>query len=200
MQYFVPFAQVPGPPAGVGTGPQVRGLLVRTSIEADSLVAPIRRVVVEGRTDLPFVEVRPYTALLERQMRPWRLGAALLSHFGVLALSVAGMGLYAVFTHAIAERRREMAIRIAIGAPPARVLGMILREASGLAGVGVACGCALAVAVGRWLQSMLVDTAPSDPIVLGAAGVLMLLVTGIATFLPARTASRADPTVLLKAE
>jgi putative ABC transport system permease protein len=200
MQYFVPFGQVPGPPAGVGAGPQVRGLLVRTRIEADSLVAPIRRVVVEGRTDLPFVEVRPYTALLERQMRPWRLGAALLSLFGVLALSVAGMGLYAVFTHAIAERRREMAIRIAIGAPPARVLGMILREASRLAVVGIACGCALAVAAGRWLQSMLVDTAPSDPLVLGAAGVLMLLVAAIATFLPARTASRADPTVLLKAE
>ena len=93
-----------------------------------------------------------------------------------------------------------MAIRIAIGAPPARVLGMILREAGGLAVAGVACGCALAVVAGRSLQSMLVGTAPSDPVVLGAAGVLMLLVAGLATFLPARTASRADPTVLLRAE
>jgi putative ABC transport system permease protein len=200
MQYYVPFTQVPGPPAAVGQGPQIRGLLVRTSTEADSLVAPIRRAVIDGRTDLPFVEVRPYTALLERQMRPWRLGTALLTLFGLLALSVAGMGLYAVFAHAITERRREMAIRIAIGAPPARVLGMILREAGGLAVVGVACGCALAVVAGRSLQSMLVGTAPSDPVVLGAAGVLMLLVAGLATFLPARTASRADPTSLLRAE
>ncbi len=144
--------------------------------------------------------MRPYTDLLERQMRPWRLGTALLSLFGALALSVAGIGLYAVFAHAIAERRREMAIRIAIGAQPGRVLGMILREACRLAAVGVLCGCALAVVAGRWLQSMLVGTAPSDPIVLGAAAVLMLFVAGLATFLPARTASRADPTALLRAE
>jgi putative ABC transport system permease protein len=200
MQYYVPFGQVPGPPAGLSAGPQIRGLLVRTRAEADNLVAPIRRAVVDGRADLPFVEVRPYTALLEWQMRPWRLGTLLLSLFGVLALSVAGMGLYAVFAHAIAERRREMAIRIAIGAPPARVLGMILREAGRLAVVGIACGCALAVVTGRWLQSMLVGIAPSDPIVLGGAGVLMLLVAGLATFLPARSASRADPTAILRAE
>ena len=200
MQYFVPFSQVPGPPAGVGAGPGIQGLLIRTSVAADSLIAPIRRAVVDGRTDLPFVEVRPYKDLLARQMQPWRLGTALLSLFGVLALSVAGIGLYAVFAHAIAERRREMAIRIAIGAQPGRVLGMILREACRLAAVGVLCGCALAVVAGRWLQSMLVGTAPSDPAVLGAAAALMLLVAALATFLPARTASRADPTALLRAE
>jgi hypothetical protein len=200
MQYFVPFSQVPGPPAGVGPGPGIQGLLIRTAVGVESLISPIRRAVVDGRTDLPFVEVRPYTDLLARQMRPWRLGTALLSLFGVLALSVAGIGLYAVFAHAIAERRREMAIRIAIGAPPARVLGMILREACRLAAAGVLCGCALAVLAGRWLQSMLVGTAPSDPIVLGAAAILMLTVAAMASFLPARAASRSDPTALLRAE
>ena len=70
-------------------------------------------------------------------MRPWRMGTALLSLFGALALGVAGVGLYAVFAHAIAERRREMAIRIAIGAQPGRVLAMILREAGRLAAAGV---------------------------------------------------------------
>ena len=200
MQYFVPFSQVPGPPAGVGQGPAVQGLLVRTRTEAAGLIAPIRRAVLDGRTDLPFVEVRPYSALLERQMRPWRLGTALLSLLGALALGVAGLGLYAVFAHAIAERRREMAIRIAVGAQPGRVLAMILREAVRLAAVGVLCGCALAVVAGRWLESMLVGTAPSDPVVLGAAAVVMLCVAGVATFLPARAASRADPTALLRAE
>ncbi len=200
MQYFVPFSQVPGPPAGVGPGPGIQGLLIRTSLVADSLITPLRRAVVDGRTDLPFVEVRPYKDLLARQMRPWRLGTALLSLFGVLALSVAGIGLYAVFAHAIAERRREMAIRIAIGAQPGRVRGMILREACRLAAIGVLCGCALAVVAGRWLQSMLVGTAPSDPIVLGAAAILMLFVAALASFLPARTASRSDPTALLRSE
>ena len=81
---------------------------------------PSAAQVLDGRADLPFVEVQPYADLLERQMRPWRLGTALLSLFGVLALSVAGIGLFAVFTHAIAERRREMAIRLALARGPTR--------------------------------------------------------------------------------
>ncbi len=122
MQYFVPLSQVPGPPAGVGPPPGVQGLLVRTRGAAEDLIAPIRRAVLNGRADLPFVEVRPYRDLLERQMRPWSRGTALLTLFGALALTVSGVGLYAVFAHVIAERRREMAIRIAIGAQPARVV------------------------------------------------------------------------------
>ena len=200
MQYFVPLSQVPGPPAGVGPPPGVQGLLVRTKGAAEDLITPIRRAVLNGRADLPFVEVRPYRDLLERQMRPWSRGTALLTLFGALALSVSGVGLYAVFAHVIAERRREMAIRIAIGAQPARVVRMILRDACRSAAAGVVCGSALAVVAGRWLQSMLVGTVPSDPLVLGAAGFLMIIVAGLATFIPARTASRADPTSLLRAE
>jgi hypothetical protein len=200
MQSYVPLSQVPGPPAGVGPPPGVQGLLVRTKGAADDLMTPLRRAVLSGRADLPFVEVRAYRDLLERQMRPWSRGTALLTLFSVLALSVSGVGLYAVFAHVIAERRREMAIRIAIGAHPARVVRMILRDACRSAAAGVVCGSALAVVAGRWLQSMLVGTVPSDPLVLAAAGFLMLIVAGLATFIPARTASRADPTLLLRAE
>ena len=200
MQYYVPLSQVPGPPASVGPPPGVQGLLVRTKGAAEDLITPIRRAVLNGRADLPFVEVRPYRDLLERQMRPWSRGTALLTLFGALALSVSAIGLYAVFAHVIAERRREMAIRIAIGAQPARVVRMILRDACRSAAAGVVCGAALVVVAGRWLQSMLVGTVPSDPLVLGAAGFLMIIVAGIATFIPARTASRADPTSLLRAE
>ena len=200
MQYFVPQAQVPGPPAGVGPGPGVQGLLVRANMDVDALVAPIRRAVLNGRTDLPFVEVRAYADLLQQQMRPWRLGTTLLTLFGVLALGVAGTGLYAVFAHAIAERRQEMAIRIAIGAHPRRVLAMILAESGRVAALGVLSGCVLAVVAGRGLQSMLVGIAPSDPLVLGLAAVVMLAVAVAATLLPARAAARADPTSLLRAE
>jgi len=200
MQYFVPQSQVPGPPAGVGPGPGVQGLLVRANGDVASLIAPLRRAVLNGRTDLPFVEVRPYADLLRQQMRPWRLGTTLLTLFGALALGVAAAGLYAVFAHAIAQRRHEMAIRIAIGAHPGRVLTMVLRESGRVAMLGVLCGCALAVVSGRWLQSMLVGIAPSDPLVLAMAAGVMLVVAIVATLLPARAAARADPTTLLRAE
>jgi ABC-type antimicrobial peptide transport system permease subunit len=178
----------------------VQGLLVRANVDASALIAPIRRAVLNGRTDLPFVEVRPYADLLRQQMRPWRLGATLLTLFGVLTLGVAATGLYAVFAHAIRERRQEMAIRIAIGAHPSRVLAMILAESFRLAALGVLCGSALAIVAGRWVQSLLVGVTASDPAVLGVSAALMLVVAIVATLMPARAAAKTDPTALLRAE
>ena len=200
MQYFVPFSQVPPPPAGVGPGPGIQGLLLRTTAGPDVLAAPIRRVVIDGRIDLPFLQVRRYAELFERQMRPWRQGTALLSLFGALALGVAAVGLYASFAHSVGERRREMAIRLALGARPRAVLVMIQREAAGVALAGALCGCFAAILGGRWVESMLFGTAPADPLVLGSAALLMLAVSALATFVPARSASRTDPCSILRAE
>jgi predicted permease len=197
MQYFVPFSQVP---TASGQGPGVQGLLLRTAIGPEALAGPIRRIVLDGRTDLPFLQVRRYSELLESQIRPWRRGAALLALFGSLALGVAGVGIYAAFAHSVAERRRELAIRLAIGARGVGVLLMILREAVALALAGVIIGCAVAAVGGRWVSSMLFGTSPSDPIALGCAALIMVAVSTIATFLPARSASKTDPSTLLRAE
>jgi ABC-type antimicrobial peptide transport system permease subunit len=199
MQYYVPFSQVPPPPMG-GSGPRIQGLMLRAPAGPEALAAPIRRIVTGGRADLPFLQVRRYPDLLERQMRPWRQGTTLFAMFGALALAVAAVGLYAAFAHSVGERRREMAVRLAIGARPRRVLLLILREAGVLAGTGIAAGIALAVAGGRWLESMLFRTAPSDPLVLAAAAALMLAIAAAATWLPARLAARTDPASLLRAE
>ena len=201
MQYFLPFSQAHiGPPFAPG-GPRIQGLLLRTTgPPIESIEGAIRRLVVDGRTDLPFLRVRPYTELMEPQIRPWRNGTALLALFSGLALVVAAIGLYAAFAHSVGERRREMAVRIAIGARPGGVLLMILREATMLAFGGILCGSVAAMIAARWVQSMLFGTSGSDPLVLGAAAALMLLVAALATFLPARTASHADPSALLRAE
>jgi predicted permease len=201
MQYFVPYSQVPPPPGFTGASErEVWGLLVRASAGAESLASPIRRLVVGGRTDVGFLTVRPYTQLLDRQIRPWRLGSILLALFGALALGIAAIGLYAAFAHSVGQRRREMAIRIAIGARPARVLAMILRESATLAVGGVLCGVATAFIVSRWVQSMLFGIVPTDPAVLTAAALVMVMVAAVATYLPARTAARTDPNSLLRAE
>jgi predicted permease len=200
MQYYVPMSQVPDPPGGIEPGPRVAGLLVRTVEDPSNLIVPLRRLVVNGRANIPYVRVRPYVELLERQVQPWRLGATLLAMFSALAIAVAAIGLYAAFAHAVLERRREMAIRVAIGASPARVVGMILREALRLTAVGIVAGTAGAVMAGRSVQSILYGIVPADPLVLGGAAAAMLVVVAIATSLPARTASRADPNSLLRAE
>jgi hypothetical protein len=199
MQYFVPLAQVPRPPF-MPPDPMVRGLLLRTTVGADVLAPSIRRLIVAGRTDLPFLRVVPYRQLLEPQLRPWRMATTLLLLFGALALGVAAIGLYAAFAHAAGERRHEMAIRLALGANPAGIQRMVLREGLTIASIGVVAGAIAAAIAGRWAQALLFETAPSDPIVLGSAAALMLLVVIAATLPPARSASRADPLALLKAE
>lgn len=199
MQYFVPFSQVPYPPF-ISDRPRAHGLLLKVGAGHDALVQPIRRAVIGSRQDLPFLRVVPYSELLEPQLRPWRTASMLLALFSTLALIVSTVGLYATFAHAVAERRHEMAIRLAIGARPDRVRWMVLREALALAAYGAAAGCVAAVFGGRWVESLLFQTEASDPFVLGAAAVVMLIVAAGATFLPARAAARADPNALLKAE
>jgi len=198
MQYYVPFSQVPYPPFMPDDGLRVSGLLVRPHRITASLITTIRKLIVADRTDLPFVEIRPYSQVLDRQMRPWRSGTTLLVLFSALAVLVASIGLYATFAYAVAERRREMAIRLAVGARPATILAMVLREALLLAMVGAVGGCAAAVGAGRLIASLLYGTKPSDPLVLGAAVAAMVVIALLATLLPARTAARSDPSVLLR--
>jgi putative ABC transport system permease protein len=198
MQYFVPFSQVPFPPFMPEERTPIRGLMLRVNGDADAMAPIVRRTVIGDRTDLPFVRVQPYTAMLERQLRPWTMGATLLGLFSALAVLVAAMGLFAAFAHTVGERRREMAIRMAVGARPATVLALVLREASIIAIVGATIGCAAAVGAGRWLESLMYGTRASDPLVLGTAATVMLLVALLATLRPARTASRSDPAVLLR--
>lgn len=198
MQYFVPFSQVPVPPFVPNPDRGAWGLLLRVDRDAASVASAVRRAVVGNRTEVPFVRVRDYTQLLERQMRPWRLGTVLLGLFSALALGVGAVGLYAAFAYAVAVRRREMAIRLALGARPRRVVTLVLREALVLVSAGIVAGCATAVAGGRWLQSLLYDTSHTDPIVLGGAALVMLATALVATLMPARTASKADPASLLR--
>ncbi len=199
MQYFVPFSQVPTPPFAPNPT-KIRGLLLKADGRVPGLLSAIRRAVVSGQAGLPYLRVRPYAELLETQMRPWSMGTRLLGLFSTLALAVAAIGIFAAFAHAVAERRREMAIRLAVGARPAEVLGMVLGEALFVAAGGVAIGGFSAVLGARGMRSMLFATEPFDPLVIAASSGLMLLMAALATFAPAREASKLDPSVLLRSE
>jgi hypothetical protein len=198
LQYYVPFSQIPGPPAGIPSGPTVGALLVRTSVDAGTMTAAIRRAVVASRTDLPFLNVRTYGSIVDERLRPWRLGTLLLGMFATLAVAVAAVGVFATMAHAVAERRREMAIRLAVGARRGSVMALVLRDAIRVALAGIVVGAAAAAVGGRWIASLLYGTSQTDPIVLGAAGVFLLVVVLLAAFVPARQASLAEPGVLLR--
>ena len=158
----------------------------------------VRRLVTAGHVDLPYVRVRSYAELFDRQLRPWRVGTTLLMIFSTLAVGIASVGLYAAFAHAVTLRRREIAIRIAIGAAPGRVRSMVLREAGLIALTGITIGVACAIAASRWATSLLFAVPPADPLVLGGAAALMSCVAVLATILPARTAAGTAPSILLR--
>ena len=198
MQYYVPWSSRLTPPGQ--PPPQAWGLLVRVAPGSDLHTESIRRVVAAGRSDLPFIDVRPYTSLFLSDVTPWRVGTGLFLLFGSLALTIAAAGIYAAFAHAVAERRHEMAVRIAVGASRSRVRLMLLRESLGVAAIGIVCGTIVAALAGSVVRSMFVGTSSTDPLVLGTAGAVTLVVAVLATWLPAVTASRADPNTLLRSE
>ena len=120
--------------------------------------------------------------------------------FGLLALLLAVVGLYGVKSYVVSQRTREIGIRMALGARPADVLGMVLREGAVLSAVGVALGLPLAALLGFALSSLLYDVKPLDPIVFLSAPALLAVAALAATWLPARRATRVTPLTALRTE
>jgi putative ABC transport system permease protein len=129
-----------------------------------------------------------------------RMAATLLSIFGLLALSLAALGLYGVMSYSVNQRTRELGIRISIGAKRRDVLKLVLGQTLVLAAVGIAGGLVTAIAVTRFAASLLYGISPADPATFTLIAVLLLLVSLMAGYFPARRATRIDPTIALRSE
>jgi ABC-type antimicrobial peptide transport system permease subunit len=127
-----------------------------------------------------------------------RMGAALLSLFGILAALLASVGLYGVIAFAVSQRSRELGIRMALGAPAARVVRMVVTEGMALAGTGCALGLAVSLLATRAIRGALYGVSPADPVAFGAVALLLAAVTGLASYVPARRAARVDPVDALR--
>jgi ABC-type antimicrobial peptide transport system permease subunit len=148
----------------------------------------------------PRVRVRPLAVNLESELRPWRLGAAMLSAFGAIALALAALGLYAVIAYDAAQRTREIGVRQALGARAGDVVRLVVAHGVRIAAVGVALGVLAALAVAGWVGPMLFDTGARDPRVVVGVSALLLLVAAAAGAVPAWRATRVSPGIALRAE
>jgi predicted permease len=172
--------------------------LIRTAAENTAIVAEVRTVL---HRESPSVTILSATSL-DEAMAPVtaqdRVVARLAAVFGAVALALAAIGLYGVLSYGIACRTGEIAIRLALGARPAGVVSMILRDSLGLVVAGLVLGAALAYAALRLIGSRLYGVAPQDPLTLSLATGLLLVVAFAAAYLPARRAARLDPVTALR--
>ena len=189
MQYFLP------------NRGQARVLIVR--VEPDRAVAVAVHAQAELKNLLPGVRTVTATRMRDRvdqQLRPWRLGAALFTVFGALALAVAAVGVYSVIAYSVSQRTHEMGVRIALGARAADVLRLVVREGARVLLIGIALGVGTALAAGKLIASLLYGVTPRDPVVMVFAALVLIAVGVVASLVPAWRAARADPLVALRAD
>jgi predicted permease len=173
-------------------------LHVRTRMRPDAIEQPVRQILATLDPALPFIEIHTMAEEVDASTAPERLTAALASIFGVLAALLAAAGIYGLLAYAVAQRRREIGIRMALGAQPGQIGRMIGLQAILMAAVGAALGIAAALPAARWIRSLLFDVPPSDAASLAAAVLFVLLVSLAATIVPAVRASRVEPSTALR--
>lgn len=174
-------------------------VVVRTTTRPDALARTLRRKVYERSPDVPTQFSTLGDAVSENVATP-RFRALLLGIFAAMAICLAMAGVYGVLAYRVSRRTNEIGLRMALGASPASILRLILREGLVFAGVGVGLGLAGALVATRLVTSMLFEVKPDDPVIYIGAAVLLGVVALLASWIPAHQAARVDPMVALRHE
>jgi predicted permease len=173
---------------------------ISTRMKPAAVVPALRSAVASVDKDVPLLDVHTQQDQIDDTTKEERIFASLTSGFGVLALILACIGIYGIMAYAISRRTNEIGIRMALGAQPERVMRMVLKEAWWLALIGVTAGLGAALAMGRLITSMLYGLKPWDPVTLGFAALLLVVVALAASWVPARRAAGVEPMEALRHE
>ena len=177
-----------------------RTLLVRTSGDPAAALQRIQQQAQASAPDLPYVEAHAFDDVFRNMLRPWRLGSIVFAMFGALSVIIAAVGLIVVGAYGVTRRTREIGIRAALGAEPPHLIRLLLRHSLFVVAAGLAIGMGLAWAGGRVLTAQLFDVTATDFRVIAGAATGLLLIGGLAAWVPARRAARIDPVVALRTE
>ncbi len=191
-QFLVPYVQ--------GDTVRVMTYAIRTRQRASSIVPSLRKIVRSLDPDLPMIDVRSQREQIDSTMQVERMFAALTAGFGMLALTLACVGIYGVMAYNVAQRTNEIGIRLALGAQPAQLRAMILRESTGVTLVGIVVGVWAALLLTRAVKSMLYGIQPYDPLTYSAGILILITVALAASWIPARRAAGVQPMEALRHE
>jgi predicted permease len=189
--FYAPIAQVPR---------ELRGLVVRTRQPLTAIVEPVRRAVADVTKDIMIRRVVTLSDQVDRSLASERLMMRLSGFFGAVALLLACIGLYGVLAYQVAQRTREIGIRLALGAPRRGIIGLVLGDTAVVVLAGMAIGLSLAIGTTRLLSSFLYGLTPTDPTTLAFATAVLVGSAALAAYFRARRAASVDPTVALRDE
>jgi putative ABC transport system permease protein len=190
--YYLPIAQYE-PGSGYALMLRMRG----DPRPHQETVRKVLQAVMPGES---YIRVQPFNDIVDSERRSWKLGATMFVAFGVLDLLVAAIGLYGVITYNVAQRMRELGIRIALGAQAGDVVRLVVGQAVRFAVIGLVLGLAFALFAAKWIEPLLFNQSARDPVTYGLVALLLLLVALAASALPARRATRADPNSALRSD
>ena len=175
-------------------------LVVKTQMDPMSLVSGVRSAVSGIDATLPLADVRTMPDVVDATLAQPRAISVLLTAFALMALALAGIGVYGVMAYAVSQRTQEFGVRMALGATAQSVFRLVLGKALKLVSAGVVVGLFAAAGLTRLLTTMLFETEPLDPWTFGATAVVLLLVAALASWVPARRGTRVAPIEALRAE
>jgi len=188
---YIPITQQPEPPSTMA-------ISVRAAGGAPALLARGLTAALSGVSGDLAITLRPLDDQIKAALTQERVVAFMSAFFGVLALLLAGLGLYGVTAYAVSRRRAEIGIRMALGAAPGGVLRLVLARVALLVGIGAVLGSALSIWAARFVTTLLYGLQPRDPLTLVAATLVLMMVGGVAGLIPARRAARLDPASVLR--
>jgi len=173
-------------------------LYLRSERDPSAVLSSVQEEIHSLDPGLPLEDIRTGTKVIDQALWWSKMGVGLLGVFGFLALGLASVGLYGIMAYSVNQRRREIGVRMALGADQGNVSLLVLRQGMTVVGSGVVAGMVLSLLLGRVLSRFLYGVSGSDPLSLGGASFALLAVAFVACYLPARSASRVDPLVALR--
>jgi putative ABC transport system permease protein len=188
---YFPYAQIPY---------RYMVLAVRTYGDPQSMIETIRNTVSQLDHDQPVFQTRTLSQLVDQALVPWRFSMTLLGAFALMALLLAAAGIYGVMSYVVGQRTHEMGVRMALGAQPADVLRLVIAQGAKLAFTGVFAGLLVSLAITRLMSNLLFGVSAKDPFTLSAVALLLTFVALAACYIPARRATKVDPTIALRCE
>jgi putative ABC transport system permease protein len=173
-------------------------LHVRATGDPAQMTAAVRGVVKELAPNLPLLNVQTLDDRIAQSLDGQRSQTRLLALFGLLGLLLSSIGIYGVMAYSVAQRTREIGIRMAMGARSQNVLSLVVRQGMTLVMIGVALGLIFAFLFTRWIGSLLFGVTAADPVTFGVASLLLVGVAALAGYIPARRATKVDPLIALR--